>query len=188
MYKQCRLWLLSWYFLAIPLHLFAATKSEGVIDEFVSLDSMSKEPNASGTKILVPLSNEIKFLVYGACGIIAEVFFTALKARESILEGSTQLWIVPLYGFGGLIIEHAIKDMPYSTPVRALLHVANGWTLEFLGGLTALALTKRVPWEYKGRTKFAWGILNGAHAPVWMALGLFAEWAIPHVANVHYRA
>ena len=48
-----------------------------------------------------PITQEKRAAVYMAGGVLAEVIFTSLKNPPKF-EGHTQLWVLPLYGLGGV--------------------------------------------------------------------------------------
>jgi len=79
-----------------------------------------------------------RFLAYGVLGLGVEVVFTSisrtLRTRDMRLAGRTYLWMLPIYGAGGLLLErlHA-RLLKRGVPA----------------GLRALAATGTIlAWEY----------------------------------------
>ncbi len=119
-----------------------------------------------------------KFLVFGCIGWLVEVIFTGVA---SILHGDkkavcqTYLWMAPLYGLIGLILE-VMRAVPIPfwlkapllyVPLFYLAEFGYGWLLEHLIGVC--------PWNYgRGRWTPA-GLINLKYAPFWLALALFAD-------------
>src|SRR5437762_13635526 len=74
-----------------------------------------------------PHSDRVRrFLAYGVLGLGVEVVFTSvarvLNTRNPRLEGRTYLWMLPIYGAGGLLLESLNARLLGRTvppPVRA---------------------------------------------------------------------
>src|SRR6267143_1390729 len=122
-----------------------------------------------------------RFLAYGVLGLGVEVFFTslsrALRFRDRRLVGQTYLWMLPIYGSGGLLLErlHArLVRRRVSPPVRAL--VATGAILAWeygTGSLLRRALGD-CPWRYR-RGVTLHGYVRLDYAPYWYAAALLFE-------------
>lgn len=122
-----------------------------------------------------------RFLAYGVLGLGVEVVFTslsrALRVRDRRLVGQTYLWMLPIYGSGGLLLErlHARLVRRRVPPhVRAL--VATGAILAWeygTGSLLRRALGD-CPWRYR-RGVTVHGYVRLDYAPFWYGAALLFE-------------
>ncbi len=115
-----------------------------------------------------------------ACGytlmaVTIETTFTALKDIPR-LQGHTQLWVFPLYGFGSVLVfeplYQKIKDK--NCVARGVAYSVMFLTLEYFGGLVAKQITGKCPWEYTNYGHVH-GFINPFYAPLWACFGFAAE-------------
>ncbi|MGM0368251.1 MAG: putative ABC transporter permease [Actinomycetota bacterium] len=119
------------------------------------------------------------FLVYSFFGVGVEVFFTSihdfLKYRNISLKGRSYLWMFPIYGSLGLIIEplyNLISGIPFV--FRGFIYMAVIFAGEFIYGYLLKLLLKKCPWEYKSRWAIM-GVVKITYLPFWLAFGYIAE-------------
>jgi len=119
------------------------------------------------------------FLVFSFFGVGIEVFFTAIghyiKNKNLSFQGKSYLWMFPIYGSLGLIIEplyHALKAVPFI--FRGFIYLLVIMAGEFISGYILRLIIKKCPWEYK--TKWSvMGLVNLAYAPFWLIFGYLSE-------------
>lgn len=139
----------------------------------------------------------IRFLAYGLLGWCAEIVWTAgydavsgtrraagdVVGREPVtraerlrLAGRTYLWMLPIYGAGGLLFEpahDAIRRLPW--PARGAIYAVGIFAVEYLAGWLLRRLTGRCPWDYSYARASVAGYIRLDYAPVWFAFGLLLE-------------
>jgi uncharacterized membrane protein len=124
----------------------------------------------------------VRFLIYGALGWCIEIVFTALSRLRSPgrwrLEGTTYLWMFPIYGLIAPLYEplhNALRNsLPW--PLRALLYGIGFMVVEYIAGWLLRITTGSFPWDYRGRAKYhVSGLVRLDYAPLWMLLGVALE-------------
>jgi uncharacterized membrane protein len=130
----------------------------------------------------------LPLLLYALLGLVVEVIYTACYAAaeavveqgaiDSRLQGHTYLWMMPIYGFGGLLFELIHRSL-LSThwTLRGLVYVVGIFVVEYLAGWLIERLTGTVPWDYSNRRWHIHGKIRLDYAPVWFCFGLFLEHA-----------
>ena len=99
----------------------------------------------------------IRALVYLGIGVTGEVIFTALKAlikkKDLRLQGYTQLWVMPLYAIGGVLLFERLHlaILAWNIAFRFALYALLIFLIEYMAGFIAKQLTGKCPWEYKGK-------------------------------------
>lgn len=123
--------------------------------------------------------------LYAVGGIFAEVLFTSLKSlvehNDYTLHGKTQLWVMALYGLGGLwfeVLELYMREL--NLAVRLTGYALNTWIIEYIGGLIIKQLIGHCPWQYSGYTNVH-GFIELSYFPVWVVLGACAECLIVYL-------
>ena len=132
------------------------------------------------------MTTGLHFLLYGLLGLVLEIGFTALsevgsallhrKPIDKKLQGHTYLWMLPIYGAGGLLLEevHAsIEVWPWL--VRGLLYAGCIYGIEYLTGWMIEKITGVIPWDYSGSGWHVHGKIRLDYLPIWFALGLLFE-------------
>jgi hypothetical protein len=122
-----------------------------------------------------------RFLAYGVLGLGIEVVFTsigrALKTRDARLSGQTYLWMLPIYGAGGLFLErlHArLLGRRVPPPVRALAATFAIYTMEYGAGSLLRTLVGECPWRYQRGITLG-GYVRLDYAPFWFGTALLFE-------------
>ena len=128
----------------------------------------------------------VRLLLYGLFGWCAEIVWTsayavgeAVRARKKIdwrLEGRTYLWMLPIYGGGGLLFEQAhraVASWPWI--VRGLVYMLGCFVIEYVAGWIIKKLTGKIPWDYSYARWHVHGLIRLDYIPVWFAFGLILE-------------
>ena len=125
----------------------------------------------------------IRFVIYGMLGWCAEIVFTAITHRlrgrraDWRLEGTTYLWMFPLYGLIAPLYEPVHDRLrSRSWPVRGLVYTVGFFLVEFLGGAAIKRLIGVCPWDYSRHTRWhVRGLIRLDYAPIWFLAGLGLE-------------
>lgn len=126
-----------------------------------------------------------RLILYGLCGLFAEVMFTAtwyfvdsVKYRHGWkLHGCTSVWSFPIYAMSSLVVERMFLFLNGKTSlvVRGFLYVLWTYVWEFFTGLI-LRQFNACPWDYTGYTHFnIMGLITLDYAPLWYIGSLFLE-------------
>lgn len=115
------------------------------------------------------------FLVYGFAGLLVEVFFTSLFCNHRSLIGKTYLWMLPIYGTGGLLL-HYTNQLPLMLLLKFILFLIEIYVVEFLSGFLLRKLIGICPWDY-GDSKYSIkGLIRLDYCVFWICLSvLFYE-------------
>ncbi len=118
------------------------------------------------------------FVVFGSLGIVAEVFFTAIKkfikTRDLMLDGYSLVWSFPIYGIAGLAGPVIELISERNILVRGIVYMALIFLVEYVAGLMTKRLIGKCPWEYKARFAVN-GYIRLDYAPFWFLLGIAFE-------------
>lgn len=131
----------------------------------------------------LPLASRL--ILYGLCGLFAEVMFTAtwyfvdsVKYRHGWkLHGCTSVWSFPIYAVSSFAVERMFLFLNGKTNlvVRGFLYVLWTYIWEFTTGLV-LRQFNACPWDYTGYTHFnIMGLITLDYAPLWYIGSLFLE-------------
>src|SRR5712671_3413019 len=122
-----------------------------------------------------------RFLAYGVLGLAIEVVFTsiarALRFRDPRLVGRTYLWMLPIYGTGGLLLERLHARLFRSRvprPVRALAATGAMFAWEYASGSVLQSALGDCPWKYR-RGVMLGGYVRLDYAPYWYGVALLFE-------------
>jgi len=121
----------------------------------------------------------ILFLVFSFFGVGVEVFFSSIhdyiRFRDISFKGRSYLWMFPIYGAWGLIIEPLYR-LIYFIPFvfRGLIYMAVIFAGEFIYGFILKLIIKKCPWEYRGRGALL-GVINILYLPFWLVFGYISE-------------
>lgn len=134
-------------------------------------------------KECLPLASRL--ILYGLCGLFAEVMFTATwyfvdsaKYRHGWkLHGCTSVWSFPIYSLSSFAVERMFLFLDGRVPllVRGLIYVVWTYMWEFVTGLV-LRQFNACPWDYRGYTHFnIMGLITFDYAPLWFTGSLLLE-------------
>ena len=121
----------------------------------------------------------ILFFIYSFFGVGVEVFFTSIhdyiRYKDVALRGRSYLWMFPLYGCAGIVIEplyNLIASVPFV--LRGFIYMIVIFAAEFVYGLLLKLIIKKCPWEY--RSKWAiMGVVRIDYLPFWLVFGYILE-------------
>jgi uncharacterized membrane protein len=122
-----------------------------------------------------------RFLAYGFLGWALEVAFTGVTdsfgLRDRRLRGHSYLWMLPVYGAGGLLLERlhdrlAARRVPRWA--RSLVYTAGIYGLEFGSASLLERTTGHVPWRYLTGMHLR-GYVRLDYAPLWYGCGWLFE-------------
>ena len=122
-----------------------------------------------------------RFLAYGFCGWGLEVAFTGITgspwARDRRLRGHSYLWMLPIYGFGGLTLERLhghLERRGVRRWARSLAYMLGIYGVEFGTASLLDRLLGEVPWRYLHGLHVR-GYVRLDYAPFWYACGWMFE-------------
>jgi uncharacterized membrane protein len=119
-----------------------------------------------------------RMLGYGFVGWALEVSFTALTGvRDRRLRGHSYLWMLPIYGAGGMLLEQiherlASRGVPRWA--RSLAYMAGIYATEFGSAAFLDRVLGDVPWRYL-RGLHLKGYVRLDYAPFWYLCGWLFE-------------
>ena len=120
------------------------------------------------------------FIKCGILGWCLEITFTALHSlqqRKMSLQGTTSLWMFPIYGAGCLLkpVCSLVKGCHWL--VRGCIYALCIFTAEYASGFF-LQKKELCPWNY-GKARWNIGrVIRLDYAPCWIINGLLMEHAI----------
>ena len=120
------------------------------------------------------------FIKCGILGWCLEITFTALHSlqqRKMSLQGTTSLWMFPIYGAGWLVkpVCSLVKGCHWL--VRGCIYALCIFTAEYASGFF-LQKKELCPWNY-GKARWNIGrVIRLDYAPCWIITGLLMEHAI----------
>jgi hypothetical protein len=141
----------------------------------------------------------MRFWLYGLFGWCAEIVWSAAydastgtarapgdparrrplgRAERWRLAGTTYLWMLPIYGAGGLLFERvhgALTGWGWAWPLRGGAYMLGAFSVEAAAGLGLRALTGGCPWDYSYARASVGGVIRLDYAPLWFAFGLLLE-------------
>jgi hypothetical protein len=123
-----------------------------------------------------------RFIEYGLVGWLLEVMMTgvssALIQRDASARGHTFLWMLPIYGTGGVLIE-ALSGRVGAWPraARALAYLPVIYGVEYGSGWMLRRALGRCPWDYGcgGQGPGASRLVRIDYAPLWFMVALLFE-------------
>lgn len=122
-----------------------------------------------------------RLLAYGFAGWALEVGFTGatdcLKLRDRRLRGHSYLWMLPIYGAGGLLLESlherlASRGVPRWA--RSLAYMLGIYCAEFGSAALLDCAIGDVPWRYVSGVHLR-GYVRVDYAPFWYGCGWLFE-------------
>jgi len=122
-----------------------------------------------------------RFLSYGFVGWALEVAFTAfsdsLSLRDRRLRGYSYLWMLPIYGAGGLLLEELherLRARGVPRWGRSLGYMAGIYGVEFGSAALLNRVLGDVPWRYQRGINVR-GYVRLDYAPFWFLCGWLFE-------------
>lgn len=117
------------------------------------------------------------FILCGIVGWCMEILFTALhslRRRDMRLQGTTSVWMFPIYGSAALLepISRLIKNRPFW--IRGLLYMSLIFSAEYITG-SLLQSRALCPWDYRRSRWNIKRIIRLDYAPYWFGAGLLFE-------------
>jgi len=122
-----------------------------------------------------------RFFAYGFVGWAVEVAFTGVagsrRLRDRVLRGHSYLWMLPIYGAGGLLLErlhHRLASRSLPRWARSLAYTLGIYGLEFGSAALLDRTVGVVPWRYLEGLHVR-GYVRLDYAPFWFACGWLFE-------------
>src|SRR4051812_20578646 len=122
-----------------------------------------------------------RFLAYGLFGWALEVGFTSISdsiwMRDRRLKGHSYLWMLPIYGAGGMLLEtlhERLSTRGIPRGLRAFVHMCGIYGIEWGSASLLNRLTGDVPWRYRRGINLR-GYVRLDYAPFWYACGWLFE-------------
>ena len=128
-----------------------------------------------------PLSVFWRSYIYALHGYATEIMFTAIWELvvnwNWKLPGNTSIWIMPIYGLSGLVVEWIYgvlmeKRVPFL--LRGVIYVLWTYIWEFTTGFI-LKQFGICPWDYTAFHGDFMGLITLEYAPFWYVGGLVTE-------------
>ncbi len=116
-----------------------------------------------------------KILLYGHLGLLIEIWFTSLHSiffkKDARAPGRTYLWMIAIYGFGGLSLG-MLRDFLSSSWVFIPVAVCYIFAMEFISGWLIEKLIGKCPWDY-GQARFGIaGLVRLDYLPFWLGVAI----------------
>lgn len=131
-----------------------------------------------------------RFVIYGGLGWMLEVLMTGASAvvhgRDRCATAKTYLWMHPIYGAGGLLLEQVSARLGRRVPrtARALAYVPVIYGVEYGTGWLLRRAIGRCPWDYGDRGLNLSGLVRADYAPLWLAVAYLFETVRDRVASL----
>lgn len=124
-----------------------------------------------------------RFVLYGMLGWIVEIVWTGLGSAlraDRRLRATTYLWMFPIYGVGGLLLEVALARLAgWGWLTRGMAAVALIYAVEYGTGWLLRRVVGAVPWDYSRSPWAIHSLIRLDYAPAWFVLVLLFERALP---------
>jgi uncharacterized membrane protein len=124
----------------------------------------------------------MRFIAYGALGWCLEVIFTGVwnvvRNRDRYATAQTYLWMLPIYGAGGCLLEtahHALVGAQVAWWLRGFAYLGIIYSLEFVSGTVLKRALGKCPWDYSMSRFHVKGLVRLDYAPAWFLCGLGFE-------------
>lgn len=120
-----------------------------------------------------------RFLVYGFLGWGVEALFTGLHSvfvgRDRSATAKTYLWMHPIYGGAGLLLEAVGRGLHRFPAARPLAYVPIIYAVEYGAGYALRKALGRCPWDYGPNGVNVHGLIRLDYAPAWLAAAYLFE-------------
>lgn len=119
----------------------------------------------------------MNFIHCGILGWCMEILFTAadkIRRRQFTLQGTTSVWMFPIYGSAALFapVFRRMKKKPLL--VRGLTYMSMIFSMEFISG-KLLGRKALCPWDYSRSKWHISRVIRLDYAPYWFGAGLLFE-------------
>lgn len=129
-----------------------------------------------------------RMLFYSMGGVFTEVIFTSLKTlyyhQDFMLHGNTQLWVIFIYAFGGLVFER-LQYRVHNTYARIASYLAMVYILEYTTGWMLVQLLGKCPWHYYEPGNVH-GLVQLRYIPLWTIFAAIANKGIYYALNYEF--
>lgn len=134
-----------------------------------------------------------RVLVYAVAGWCVELFFTAIASLvigDPKLTGQSYLWMLPVWGFGILLLEKLsdlLNRYDVNLRVRIIFFMLVAFSIEYVSGFVISFIVGVVPWDY---SRSEWNVheyVRMDYAPFWAVAGVFLEPFIEFVRRIEIR-
>lgn len=118
-----------------------------------------------------------RFVLYGALGICAEIFWTGIGSMlqgDVRLTGVTYIWMFPIYGLAVFLEPIQNKISKWPLVLRGGVYVILIYFVEYTSGLLFRRILGVCPWNYTGKLAIN-GLINLRYIPVWFCFGILDE-------------
>jgi uncharacterized membrane protein len=121
--------------------------------------------------------NVYRGLLYTTLGMTGEVLYTGVFDFPK-LNGYTQLWVMPLYYFGGLYLFEPLykklQQMCIKWKYRFVVYACMILMVEYIAGWLLDHIIGGCPWEYQHPLSVH-GYIHLGYLPMWGIVGLLGE-------------
>lgn len=117
------------------------------------------------------------FIRCGLVGWCIEIIFTSLNAlrrRDFRLQGTTSIWMFPIYGCAAFLEPISRLIRKYPIWARGITYMSLIFSAEFITG-TLLQKRALCPWDYYRSRWNIRRIIRLDYAPYWFGAGLLFE-------------
>jgi uncharacterized membrane protein len=135
---------------------------------------------AAQTQHLKKVQTRAKFVVYGTAGWLIEVVMTGVHSlligRDRCAPAKTSLWMHPIYGLGGLLLEQTWTKVQRAPRwLRYLHYLPLIYGVEYSTGWLMRRMLGRCPWDYTSARLHLSGLVRLDYAPLWLLVGVLFE-------------
>jgi uncharacterized membrane protein len=121
-----------------------------------------------------------RFAIYGAVGWVLEVLMTGacavVRRRDPRATARTYLWMFPIYGAGGMLMERVSESLRRRPRLaRALANVPAIYAVEYASGWLIRRAVGQCPWEYRRGPACVSGLVRLDYAPLWLLVAALFE-------------
>lgn len=130
-----------------------------------------------------------RLIAFGCLGILVEVLFTGVHSllikKDLRAPSRTYLWMMPIYGLGGAVLEYA-NEINASSSIwwRGWISTLLIFMIEFLCGGLLQILIGKCPWKYLDPINenvvhklSVMGLIRIDYAPYWYILAVLFDYS-----------
>lgn len=120
-----------------------------------------------------------KLVTYGCIGWIIEILFTGfyslLIQKNKTAPAKTYLWMLPIYGLAGIVLELVQNLLTWPWYFRPLIYLPLIYGIEGVSGWLIRKITGRCPWDYGNSRWTPLGLIHLGYTPFWLFLGFLFD-------------